>query len=280
MKHFLDTSVARSMLLGSSTYREYFRNEFGDGPLYLTCFIQMEFRRSYLRNVIDFYFTLDLPTIRTFDDAIQLWSNKFQGSKIKAVLQLVKELIRTRHLDTTNPKDKASAQQAIGQYVTRMDTKLRRKFVNTGTDSPRCARAAISLQATQRDAREELDRFAREFDNVERCRSLCRIDRFFTLVKNRTHTEGFIKQAQSAPRVAEARGFISIADCLRETLEKGADAYSCKMCEKIGDAVIALDAPRTMQLDHVDRSFNHLCPPIGQPHKEHPSETALLTSSK
>ena len=45
---------------------------------------------------------------------------------------------------------------------------------------------------------------------------------------------------------------------------------------EIGDAIIALDAPRDMQLEHTDHSFDHLCPPIGQPHRKHPSEQHIV----
>ncbi|MEQ8957151.1 MAG: hypothetical protein RLP02_04380 [Coleofasciculus sp. C2-GNP5-27] len=48
---------------------------------------------------------------------------------------------------------------------------------------------------------------------------------------------------------------------------------------KIGDAVIALNAPRQMQLEHTDNSFDYLCPPIEQPHNKHPSENQVLTDS-
>jgi hypothetical protein len=39
---------------------------------------------------------------------------------------------------------------------------------------------------------------------------------------------------------------------------------------------IALDAPRHLQLEHIDQAFDYLCPPIGQPHRKHPSETQIL----
>ncbi|HLC26572.1 MAG TPA: hypothetical protein VJM80_07355, partial [bacterium] len=67
-----------------------------------------------------------------------------------------------------------------------------------------------------------------------------------------------------------------IAENLNEILTKTVSACSCKRCESIGDAVIALDAPRNMQLEHTDKSFTHLCPPINQAHKQHPSENSIV----
>ena len=50
----------------------------------------------------------------------------------------------------------------------------------------------------------------------------------------------------------------------------GERACDCKRCEKIGDAIIALDAPRDLRLEHTDSSFDYLCPSIKQPHYKHP----------
>lgn len=64
---------------------------------------------------------------------------------------------------------------------------------------------------------------------------------------------------------------------LKEILNSGAMACDCKRCEKIGDVVIALNAPRNLQLQHIDNSFDYLCPPIKQLHQKHPSENEILT---
>ena len=65
----------------------------------------MELKRSYLRNVIDFYFTLHLHTVQTINDAFSLWSNKFKASELTAVLQLAADLFAGQRLDFTRPRD-------------------------------------------------------------------------------------------------------------------------------------------------------------------------------
>ncbi|MBR8838604.1 MAG: hypothetical protein DSM106950_32540 [Stigonema ocellatum SAG 48.90 = DSM 106950] len=87
-EHFLDTSVARSKLLATQTYKQYFELQFADQPLYISNYVQMEIRRSYLINLISFYFVLRLETINSISDAIALWSNRFKTSSLKAILQL------------------------------------------------------------------------------------------------------------------------------------------------------------------------------------------------
>lgn len=54
---------------------------------------------------------------------------------------------------------------------------------------------------------------------------------------------------------------------------------SCKQCEAIGDAVISLEVPQGMCLEHSDYSFDHLCEVIEKPHFRHPSEKALIRNT-
>jgi hypothetical protein len=56
--------------------------------------------------------------------------------------------------------------------------------------------------------------------------------------------------------------FRAIAEALQTILEQGATACACRCCERIGDVVIALDAPRHLQLEHTAQAFDSLCPPI------------------
>jgi len=69
-QHFLDTSVVRSLLLGTQAYQQYLNSNLAERPLYISNYIQMEMKRSYLMNIISFYFVLRLETIPTIGDAI------------------------------------------------------------------------------------------------------------------------------------------------------------------------------------------------------------------
>lgn len=91
-QHFLDTSVLRSLLLGTQVYKQYFKSQFTDQQLYISNYVQMEMKRSYLINLISFYFVLRLETINNIGDAITLWSNRFKASELKAILQLIPQL--------------------------------------------------------------------------------------------------------------------------------------------------------------------------------------------
>jgi len=273
-KKFLDTSVARPMLLGSKAYKKHFSGYFGNDPLYVSPYVQMEFKRSYLINVIDFYFVLRLDSVRTIDDALKLWSNKFRASELKAIVQLMAELNATHRLKDTRASDKAKALHELELYIMRIETKLRLFFRNTGTDSTRCKRADIPLKVSPPDFRGAFKAFLQEFQNVVLCRSKCRIDHFI-LKKNKKQVSDYVKKAKEITVKSGNQGFIRIAQGLETVISKGALAATCKLCGTIGDAVITLDAPPNMELQHTDNSFNQLCSIINRPHHQHPSEQKI-----
>lgn len=314
-EHFLDTSVARSLLLGTQTYKQYFESQFTDQPLSISNYVQMEIKRSYLINLISFYFVLRLETINNIGDAIALWSNRFKTSELKAILQLIPQLFSTHQLNFSSPQDKEKALSILGIYIKRFELILRRKFNNTNIDSTACARALVPLTIDLKNPADGLKQFADEFGDalgqrnepspnnptinrgasrstqegtasfsshspgdVKTCRSKCQIDQFL-LVQYRSEISRLVEQASKLPKNSNTRGFINIANNLKEILAVGADACSCKRCEKIGDAVIALNAPRNMRLEHTDNSFDYLCPTINQPHYKHPSENQIVTNT-
>jgi hypothetical protein len=273
--HFLDSSVVRPMLLGTQTYQQYFEDQFSDRPRYLSPYVQMEIWRSYLRNIIEFYFTLRLPTIPTLSDALAFWSNQYQASKHKAVEQLVAQLLSKRSINFSRPQDKEKALKALEILIRQFVQSFQIRFVNTVQDSTHCARATAPINVAAENLVEELKQFCNTFDDAETCRSQCQIDQFLLNV-HPAEIEAYVQQAGKLPINSQTRGFIRVAESLKEILEQGAIACSCRRCEQIGDAVIALDAPRDMLLEHTDQSFDYLCPPIHQPHRKHPSEIQVL----
>jgi hypothetical protein len=274
-QHFLDTSVLRSLLLGTQVYKQYFESQFTAQPLHISNYVQMEMRRSYLINLISFYFVLRLETINNIGDAIALWSNRFKTSELKAILQLIPQLFSTHQLNFSSPQDKEKAISILGIYIKRFELLLRKKFNNTNTDSTTCTRALVPLTLDLQNLAAGLKQFADEFGDVKNCRSNCQIDQVL-LVQYRAEIEQLIQIAAQLPKNSNTRGFINIANNLKEILAQGATACDCKRCEKIGDAVIALNAPRNMQLEHTDNSFDYLCPTINQPHYKHPSERKIF----
>jgi hypothetical protein len=274
-RHFLDTSVARPVLLGSHGYRQYFKAHFRYAPCYISPYILMEMNRSYLRNLIEFYFTLKSPQMLTLGDALAYWSNRFQGSKHKAIQQMIAQLVDRGAGNPEIFRDKRAVLIAVELLIQSFVESLHNRFINTERDATSCARAKLVLNFEVEDVAAELAQFAVAFDDVELCRSQCQIDQFL-LTNHRDAVIAYTLQKDSLPKTTQSRGFLKLASTLKDILDRGADACSCKRCEQIGDAVIALDAPRNMRLEHTDHSFDYLCPPIQQPHQKHPPEIQVM----
>lgn len=275
-KHFLDTSVALPILFGTNIYREYFKKILGNDSLYISQFVQMEFMRGQIANMIEFYFVLNMPTIKGIDEALILWSNKFQTRKHKAIERFIAQIIKTQALDYSQPRNKEKALLAIARVIRRMEQLFRKSFKNTGIDSARCSRAKVVFKIDLKTATADFQQFIETLNDTETHRSKCRVDDFI-LNRYRAETEVFVKQAakSSENKKQEFKGFEEITQNLRNIIQRGESACSCTMCERIGDAIIALDTPRDMQLEHTDASFDYLCPAIKQPHKKHLSEIAI-----
>ncbi len=274
--HFVESTVLRSMIHGSRAYKLYFDSIFRDDPCVISRFVVMEFRRSFIRSIIGFYFFLRVPAVETIGDALTAWANRFKTSELKAVLQLIGQLLDTERLSHNKPQDLERAKLAIGRYLRRVDLKMRRRFQLAARDSVECARAKVPFKINPATLAEDLEEFLDAFDNKEDCRKKCQIGSFIAQ-QCREEIEGFIEKACLLKSNPQTRAFKKIARSLSGVLEKGPALCTCARCMTIGDAVIALDAEREMILEHTDLSFCCLCPPLGQSHRLHPSEIRFLT---
>ncbi|MGB5293829.1 MAG: hypothetical protein WBP34_02655 [Thermoanaerobaculia bacterium] len=277
MKHFLDTSVVRSLFSGTSAYREHLRSEIGLGRKYISNYIEMEFRRGFLVHLMEFYAWLELPTNRTYGEALRSWSHQW-GGRLKAVMQLAGDLCDVQGLDPDDPSDKGKALLAIGRMIRRYELKLKGCFRNTGSDRTQCARATVKLSARLASLSEDLTAFQQRFNDKESCRKACRIDDVL-LDRYRTEVARYVELA-AAETDPGAKQFKKIAEHLDGLLQKGPAACTCYRCGQVGDAVIALESPRNCRLEHTDTSFDYLCSSIGQDHKRHGHERAFFKESE
>jgi hypothetical protein len=60
-----------------------------------------------------------------------------------------------------------------------------------------------------------------------------------------------------------------------EKVRASGKPITCRECGRIGDAVIALEQPRSMTLIHIDRDFDVLCDALERPHRWLPSERTV-----
>lgn len=276
-KHFLDTSIVRPYLLSSSNYKKYLKNYFAGNSLYITKYVKMEYYRGNLRILLDFYSHLSMDSIKTFGDAISIWNHKFQLRSHKVTGEFVSNLFNTHKLNIEDMNDKSKALRYLAAYIKRLAIKLKCNFKDIGKDEARCTRANFTLDTIDinKNIAEEFYKFVKDFDDVAKCRSKCTIDTFF-LKRYKMNTDNFIKYLGSLKdqKKSENKGFVKIVSKLENAMNN--KKFTCHLCKIIGDAVIALGAPRDMRLEHTDHSFDHFCDIINQPHFKHPHEITVV----
>ena len=212
--YFLDTSVMRSLLLSTQVYQQYLQSQLTNQELYISNYVQMEIKRSYLINIISFYFVLNLNGINTIGDAFALWSNKFKGSELKAILQVIPQLFNDRQLNFSNSRDKEKAISLLAIYIKRFNLLIQARFKNTN-DLTSCARALVTLDVDDYNNPEPgFKKFLLEFGDTKTCRSKCKIDQFI-LVHYRNDIEKLIEVASKLPKNTNTRGFLNIASLFK-----------------------------------------------------------------
>lgn len=275
-KHFLDTSVAVHILVSSSEYKAYFETQFGARPRYINQYVHMELVRALLIPLIDFYFVLALYSNKTVDDALALWSQNFAKRRLKIVLLIVPGLMAAQQIDINREDNKESALQVLGLLIKRYWGKMRTVFVNTSEDATRCGRATVKLLAKPNDFAIGFRSFLESFDDVKACRNACRIDHF-VLERKKDEVTALLNSAEDIKKTTRNKPILDILEALKKIRETSGEVCTCRHCSKIGDAVVALQVPRGMRLEHTDKAFDHISPVLGQAHKLHPSMIAVHT---
>ena len=150
------------------------------------------------------------------------------------------------------------------------------KYKDIGSNQTRCPRAYLKINnESDVNIKDAFQQFSKKFNDSTISYSSCRLEKFIT-ERHSADIKNFITQASllSSKTSQENRGFVEITAQLNQIIE-GSIKISCSLCSRIGDAIIALEAPDNMQLEHTDYSFNHLCDFIGKSHKLHLSEYAF-----
>ncbi len=278
MKHFLDTSVVRQYFFASRPYKKYFKEQFKKNPCYISKYVKMEFNRSYLSNIIDFYITLRIPSIESISDAISIWNEKFSSRELKSILHLINELLASSILDYSSVKDKDKALRNLESYIKRIALKIRKQFKDIGSNATRCTRAMIELSSSySEDPSADIIEFRKKIGDTEKCQNECKIVDFVTR-RFKAEIDSCIKCKKElrAPSKTENKGFVKIGDNLERIITAEEIKCTCTTCSGIGDAIITLELPDSMRLETLDYSFEHFCPILKKTFFRHPSHTAFF----
>lgn len=280
IKHFLDSSIVQPILFSPIKVKDYYQSKINYNSTYLSDYVIMEIRRSYLMNVLYFYFMLKLPAIETVGEGLKYWSEKFGTSPAKAILKLIPDICSNNNFDLNSKKDKSRALIAIGRHIKKVNALLKYKFKNIGSNVTHCERAKVQwkISISKIDQlNNDLSNIQFEFDNKDNCRKKCKVEDVF-LVRNKTFIDIYINNANGLSKNNDTRGYLDIVERLKKIQKDGQKYFTCNKCGGIGDAIIAIEMPVNMQLDHIDKSFNYLCTFISKSHSQQPSVTKVLNT--
>ena len=266
-KCFLDTSFVVPWLTGRQDYKNYLRESVAGSSLYVSDYVLMEFRRTLICPMVEFWLDLQKPENPNVTDAILSWREKFQNRKLKAILGLTVNLTSDRDLDLEDPSHKERASRHIDRYIRRLWSQTLRKLKNVGRDRTRCSRAAVRII--------DLRSFYNDFNATRECRAKCHVGSSF-LRHYLTELQCLVRKADGLKQNSETRGFCKIAERVQWILQGGENRCTCSKCGGIGDAIIALDAPHDMCIEHLDHSFDYLCD--ARSHRKHPCQSAYMKS--
>lgn len=274
IKHFLDTSIFRQYFFSTSAYKEYLKKNIDSEKSFVSEFVRLEVIRSYLATIIEFYFLLDIPTLKNVDEVLQFWHHHFQASRHKAILQLISKLFANPQIDINELRSKDKAKNILAIEIKKHYLQFKQKFKNISNNTPRCYRASIKLNIFSKDFNTELVRFKQEFDDVKNCRNHCRIDNFI-LSKYSSEVNKLIEDCEKQG-LSQSNCMRKICDKLQNIKDKGSSACNCRMCGSIGDSIIGIDCPGDYQIEHTDKSFDYICPSLNKNHRKLVSEPAFL----
>lgn len=280
-KHFLDTSVARPLIHGSKFYKDYLSQHI-PGKRYVSDYVLMEFRRGFIMACIEVYADLYRENVTTPADAMAVTSSRGSSRDRAAAILLLKTVLESNNdIDWSDPAGMPIAQREFARAILRFDARFRAKFTDASQGRTHCSRAKTELDIDTGNYFDGFKSFVKEFDDKQTHRSRCHIDKVL-LSDYRSEVDAAIKKMQE---IIEQRqktansGFVDVAKQLEVIREKNGTNCTCDTCAKVGDAVIAFDAPRSMRLEHTDHSYDQLCGITGQQHQKHSPEITVAGKS-
>lgn len=246
----LETTGVIYELHGHSLMRAAVENATSDGRIEVSNFIRMEYLRGVILNLIELYFLIQHSDSVT--DALIDWSQKVnQQRKLKIVLTT----IHTWFVDQEDWQAREKSLRRLGDQIVRFAYAFDDVFARRARDHLSCelGRVFFSRRTFSEVALLKFyDRFTRIQQSVPGCR-LCDF-------KDRQQRSLAARQIDlySEQRRREFRsykGYVTQAERLESATQTAETAPKCRWCERLGDSIIALQAPRKAALVTADRAF-------------------------
>ena len=121
-------------------------------------------------------------------------------------------------------------------------------------------------------AKASIDASYEEFLEQIKCKAKCTIAQFWRA--NRRILELLTQEELPEPH-GKNKGFNDMLPLLRKVLDDYEAGQSIRNCQKLADAIIAIEMPKNHTMLTFDRSFESLCPLMGKKVRRLPSLSVL-----
>ena len=225
----------------------------------------MEYYRGVLIPLINLYF--ESGEHKSFDDACRFFAASFSIRTVKLVLLSTLELLKYEGFDVSAQEKKELCRQELSDLIFLLAEELQiSQYKNAGIAVEKCTRFSKHLKLSDGDRENVLFKFAASFDDVKAARSSCRIHKFLTNPKFDHYFSCVINGTEK--NLAHHRENLA-----KERANSG--ATTCHKCSKLGDIVIAANAPTSAEIDTLDSAFVSLGKCLGRTVVVHPSVQQL-----
>lgn len=269
-KSFLDTSVVIKQRVGHSKHQEYLSSAIAR-PFYVNNYVRMEFYRTLLIQLIDFYIDCSEPFHATFGDAMVFYADKF-GRQPKALLASIAAMIKDHGLGPDIPEEKQVCLRKLEDIIFSLALAFEVSYQDNSTDPTRCARVRGPLRISETQSRREtLMQFESMFQDVDECRKHCTINKLFQVGKYGAQmrtVQSICEPSSTHPALAK------MSPTIQEAISDPA-CVTCVKCGKVGDVVIAVTMPTAWKLHSLDTAHEPICKALGQEVQIHPSAARL-----
>ncbi len=259
-KYLVETSAVPPGLSESTrSHCEHFAEETSDGSLWTSSFIRKEYICRWILYYIEMAARID--HFESLSDALYHLEQDW-GRGPKTAVHAISRFLQEKGGIT----DCRSAAEEFGRLAVTALYGFDRDFKMSASNRSGCTAGSAELRVDFNNLFDDLRRFVSDVENA----TDCRLRELLKLGKS-GGASTLLNDDDSAKT--------EVVTNLKKLAESGADAeLTCKQCRRIGDAVIALEQPKSWCLVHIDHSFNALCKATGRDHKQILSQRAVENS--
>ncbi len=265
---FLDTSILRQAFGGHTLQKQAL--SLIPEPHYVCQYAKMEFYRAVVAYSIDLYFEAEHESHSCFADACSLFLESFSSRDLKALTTLLLKMLEEQDFDIHAPQKKDVCRRRLKYLIFSLIHDIETRYRDSGTNRAACSKLLEIPRLTDKGNKDEILLKFRERLKANQTPN-CRASKFFADTKNRSYflcVQGKSSQSPAAKKVADELSARMVAP----------QRTTCTACSKLGDVIIAADAPPNSTIHALDRLFEVTGGCAGRSVVIHQSTKALLNS--